>query len=119
MIGELPIASELFGRSHGGNRAAVFVIRLTSAKERNMKAVPISKRDAHDRPAAIRAARFFVLFFLAGFAFGAWLTHTFGWGGGSGHHLRTVGLSLGLLTLAFSACPLLFALAIVRKLRTH
>ena len=82
-----------------------------------MKEAPNSKRDAYDRPAAIRAARFFVVFFLASFAFGGWLTYNFGWGDGSGHHLRAIGLSLGLLTLASSACPLVFALAIVRKLR--
>jgi hypothetical protein len=33
--------------------------------------------------------------------------------------LRTIGLSLGLLTLALSAFPLLFALAIRRQLFRH
>lgn len=84
-----------------------------------MKAVPNSKRDAYDRPAAIRAARYFNVFFLASFTFGGWLTYKFGWGDGSRHHLRTIGLSLGLLTLASSTIPLLFALAIVRKLRAN
>jgi len=84
-----------------------------------MKTIPNSKRDAHDRPAMIRAARFFIVFFLVGLAFGGWLTHNFGWGDSSGHHLQTIGFSLGLLTLAFSACPLLLALAIVRKLRIN
>ena len=84
-----------------------------------MNATTSSSTNVHDRPAAIRAAVFFVVFFVAGFTFGGWLTYNFGWGVGSEHHLRAIGLSLGLLTLALSACPLWIALAIVRKLRSN
>lgn len=78
-----------------------------------------SNENAQDRIAAIRAAVFFVVFFLLASAFGGWLTYRFGWGISSNHHLRSVGLSLGLLTLALSAFPLWFALAIARRLRTN
>ena len=84
-----------------------------------MNATISSRTNSHDRTAAIRAAVFFVVFFVAGSVFGGWLTYNFGWGISSEHHLRAIGLSLGLLTLALSAFPLWFALAIARRLRTN
>ena len=69
-----------------------------------------------DRRYAIRSAIFFWVFATAMLAFGCWMSYRFSLGEDASHHLRSLGIMLGVAAIASAILPARFAILIVRQL---